>query len=51
MLVDTVVLFPLFIGWWKLGRKVSLSPVEMVKAFGASFLAKAGSNEEVVALI
>lgn len=51
MLVDAVVVFPLFIGWWKLGRKVSLSPVEMAKAFGASLLAKTGNNEEVVALI
>ncbi|KAF8541339.1 hypothetical protein BDD12DRAFT_908713 [Trichophaea hybrida] len=34
----------LFIGWWELGRKVSYSPIELAKAFGAPLLEGRGSN-------
>lgn len=26
---------PVFLGWWHLGRNVSMSPIETAKAFGA----------------
>lgn len=31
-------------GWWELGRRVSLSPLEIAKAFDAPLLTHAGSN-------
>jgi hypothetical protein len=33
-----------FYGWWELGRTVSLSPLEIAKAFNAPLLAQVGSN-------
>ena len=33
-----------FYGWWQLGRTVSLSPLEIAKAFDAPILAHVGSN-------
>ncbi|KAH7070204.1 hypothetical protein FB567DRAFT_564734 [Paraphoma chrysanthemicola] len=33
-----------FYGWWELGRTVSLSPLEIAKAFDAPLLAHIGSN-------
>ncbi|KAF2027386.1 hypothetical protein EK21DRAFT_72062 [Setomelanomma holmii] len=33
-----------FYGWWDLGRTVSLSPLEIAKAFDAPLLAQVGSN-------
>ncbi|KAH5348573.1 hypothetical protein HBI49_198500 [Parastagonospora nodorum] len=33
-----------FHGWWQLGRTVSLSPLEIAKAFDAPILAQIGSN-------
>lgn len=34
-------------GWWELGRVVSLSPLEIAKAFDAPLLAHAGSNVDL----
>lgn len=34
----------LFWGWWQLGRTVSLSPLEIAKAFDAPILMQVGSN-------
>lgn len=42
-----LAVFVMMLGWWELGRKVSLSPVETAKAFGAPILEDAGSNQEV----
>lgn len=33
-----------FYGWWRLGRDVSLNPLEVSKAFSARLLDSAGSN-------
>lgn len=33
-----------FYGWWELGRTVSLSPLEIAKAFDAPLLSQVGSN-------
>lgn len=33
-----------FYGWWELGRTVSLSPIEIAKAFNAPLLSQVGSN-------
>ncbi|ERF74166.1 hypothetical protein EPUS_03356 [Endocarpon pusillum Z07020] len=33
-----------FYGWWQLGRKVSMSPLEIAKAFDAPLLREMGSN-------
>ncbi|OCL06727.1 hypothetical protein AOQ84DRAFT_355343 [Glonium stellatum] len=35
---------PTFLGWWNLGRAVSLSPVETAKAFSAPMLYSSDSN-------
>lgn len=40
-------LVPLFVGWWRLGRSVSLSPVELAVAFQAPLVAGADSNAEI----
>ncbi|KAK4445146.1 hypothetical protein QBC34DRAFT_473034 [Podospora aff. communis PSN243] len=44
MLVATIGVMPLFYGFWTLGREVSLSPVEMAKAFGAPVLEGSGAG-------
>ena len=42
---------PLFWHWWCLGRDVSLSPIEIARAFGAPELAGSGSNLDAERLI
>ncbi|KAL8665656.1 MAG: hypothetical protein Q9168_007658 [Polycauliona sp. 1 TL-2023] len=42
---------PLFIGWWHLGRDVSLSPIETAKAFGAPGLDTDDSNADANAIL
>ncbi|RDL32562.1 uncharacterized protein BP5553_09018 [Venustampulla echinocandica] len=37
-LLSTLCIAPTFFGWWALGRKVSLSPIEIAKAFDAPIL-------------
>jgi hypothetical protein len=36
-----------FYGWWQLGRTVSLSPLEIAKAFDAPIMAQVGSNVDL----
>jgi hypothetical protein len=43
--LDVVLIFPLFWGWWRLGRDVSLSPLEIAKAFGAPLPVNGDLNE------
>ena len=43
-LLSTFATIPVFLGWWKLGRNVSLSPVEIAKAFDATALVSSDSN-------
>ena len=42
---------PIFIGWWHVGRTVSLSPIETAKAFRAPMLDNADSNGDVDVLL
>ncbi|CAM1508633.1 Fc.00g054810.m01.CDS01 [Cosmosporella sp. VM-42] len=37
---------PLLLHWWRLGRTVSLSPIEVARAFAAPELAGSGSNSD-----
>jgi 2-phosphoglycerate kinase len=38
-------------GYWRIGRKTTLSPLETAKAFGAPLLADYNSNETVDELV
>lgn len=51
MLVATMAVFPLFYGWWNLGRDVSMSPVEIAKAFKAPHTEGADANASVDKLL
>jgi hypothetical protein len=44
------VLFRLW-GWWELGRHVSLSPLELAKAFRAPVMQRAGENSAVPGIL
>jgi hypothetical protein len=37
-------ILPVYYGWWELGRKTSLSPLETTKAFGAPLLSDVDDN-------
>lgn len=39
-----VSILPVYYGWWELGRKTSLSPLETAKAFGAPLLRDVDDN-------
>jgi hypothetical protein len=38
------MVLPLYVGWWQLGRRVSLNPLETAAAMGAPLLADINSN-------
>lgn len=42
---------PIFIGWWHVGRTISMSPIETAKAFNAPMLANGDSNADADALL
>ncbi|KAL8730263.1 MAG: hypothetical protein Q9181_004730 [Wetmoreana brouardii] len=42
---------PMFIGWWHVGRKVSMSPIETAKAFSAPMLQHSDPNANVDELV
>ena len=42
---------PIFFGWWNLGRAVSMSPIEMARAFGAPDLKNYDSNSTAKSLL
>jgi hypothetical protein len=46
-----ILVVPTFIGYWHLGRKVSMSPIETAKAFNAPLLKNEDSNAEADRLI
>lgn len=46
-----VLIMPIFIGWWDLGRRVTLNPIEIAKAFDAPLLRGPGTNEELSGLM
>ena len=52
-LLALLMVFPQFLGWWNLGRQVSMSPIETAKAFRAPMLMGSdpnGEKEELVAV-
>lgn len=42
--LNLVAVAATFYGWWELGRDMSMSPLEIAKAFDAPLLRKVGSN-------
>ncbi|KAE9979303.1 hypothetical protein BLS_009932, partial [Venturia inaequalis] len=50
-LASVLSILPTLYGWWQIGRKVSMSPLETAKAFGAPRLDGANSNAEVKSLL
>lgn len=50
-LVATGCVLTVLAGWWHLGREVSLSPIEIAKAFNAPLLAESHPNAEVRRLL
>ncbi|KAF7184982.1 hypothetical protein HII31_13605 [Pseudocercospora fuligena] len=51
MLVSSFIVLPLLTGWWRFGRSMSLSPIEIAKAFGAPELDEGSSMDEVAGLL
>ena len=51
MLLNVLVTIPLFVGWWHHGRMVSLSPIEISKAFEAPLLEGSSTNSNIDALL
>jgi len=50
--LSALTVLPLLRGWWRLGRQVSLSPIEISRAFGApELLVGSASNSDVGELI
>lgn len=41
-----LTVLPLLLGWWHLGREVSLSPIEVARAFGAPELKGSSSDSD-----
>ena len=50
-LLATLCVFSISLGWWHLGRDVSLSPIEVAKAFAAPALHDASSNAKLLTLV
>lgn len=50
-LLTTLCIFFISLGWWHLGREVSLSPIETAKAFSAPALQNANSNAKTNAIL
>ena len=46
-----LLIAPTFFGWWELGRRVTLNPIETAKAFDAELLRGVSSNAELSALV
>jgi hypothetical protein len=51
ILITCATIFPVFLGWWKLGRSFSQSPLEIAKAFNAPLITYANSNKDANGLI
>ncbi|KAK3074827.1 hypothetical protein LTR53_002422 [Teratosphaeriaceae sp. CCFEE 6253] len=49
--VNIAVILPMFWGWWALGRKISLNPIEVAEAFNAPVLRKETGHKDVGGLI
>ncbi|KFZ19670.1 hypothetical protein V501_00577 [Pseudogymnoascus sp. VKM F-4519 (FW-2642)] len=51
IILSLILITPLYYGYWKIGRRPTLNPLETAKAFGAPLLERAGSNMEVTGLV
>ena len=51
IILATLCVFIMLLGWWKLGRQVTLSPIEVAKAFVAPSLNDAKSNANIDGLL
>jgi len=51
MLVALLAVLFLLWGWWELGRRVTLSPLETAKAFGAPTMRQVGENSAVAGIL
>jgi len=50
--LSALTVVPLLLKWWRLGREVSLSPIEVARAFGApELMAGSGSNSSASELM
>lgn len=50
--LSALVVVPLLLKWWRLGRNVSLSPIEIARAFGApELIVGSGSNSSASELM
>lgn len=49
--VCVILVLPTFLGWWELGRTVTLNPLELAKAFDAPLLRGPGSNAPLHELV
>ncbi|KAK4953821.1 hypothetical protein LTR10_008425 [Elasticomyces elasticus] len=49
--LNILVILPLFWGWWSIGRKISLNPIEVAEAFNAPTLRKDAGHKDVGGLI
>lgn len=47
MIVCVIIVASTFYGWWEVGRTVSMSPIEIAKAFNAPVLQGKGINSEL----
>ena len=50
-LLGWLATIPVFLGWWHLGRKVSMSPIEIAKAFAAPGLKECNSNADAEGML
>lgn len=46
-----ILVLPTFLGWWEIGRSVTLNPIETAKAFDAPLLNGPGSNAPLHELV
>jgi hypothetical protein len=51
MILSPILVAPLFMGWWRVGRTVTLSPIEIAKDFRAPLLDGHGCNGNVGSLL
>ncbi|KAH8822055.1 hypothetical protein F5884DRAFT_851252 [Xylogone sp. PMI_703] len=49
--IGMTTIFPMLLGWWNLGRNVTMSPLELAKAFNAPLFAAAPSNATISQLL
>ena len=50
-MIGILAVLPLYYGFWRLGRKVSLSPIEILTAFDAPLTREADGNADVRTLL